>query len=295
MEQNFKFFLDKVYPSLLVATGLVGNSLIFAIYSRRRFQKLAIKNIWRLLAIVDTCCILLFLRFLLKNYFNIDVTFFSSFTCKFLNFLNFLKTVSAWLLTYISIERFLSILFTRLSKKIQLVKTQAIICLLIFVFNILFYSQLLFYCDLKLTISNNMTTNLCGPFGIERKIFDLFSLFDLIISSFLPFFFMLTCSVVLINSIFKSRKRLATSKSQKESKQIVRDIRFSLTAVAMNILFFIFTLPLMIVRLVSIDRTSLAFSLSNDFYHTQFVGNFFIYLTINSIFRQEFLSMLHLK
>jgi hypothetical protein len=301
MTQIFNIFITLVYPALIIVTGIASNLMIFAIYSRKRFKKSATKNIWRFLAVVDLISILLFSEYFLQNC-GLDISIISQFVCKFLNFINFFKTISAWIITFISIERFFSILYPQLSKRLRRKKTQLLVCSFISIVNVVFYSQLIFFVEMKkfsTTIVTNNTSNKtnyrCVPYDISSDYFKAFSFMDLIISSLLPFAIMFICSIILINSIYNSRKRLASKISKKESKQIKKDVRFSMCTILMDVLFFACTFPIEIARLIWIDIASDFFALAIDLYHTQFIDNFFIYLTVNTIFRDEFLIMFHFK
>jgi hypothetical protein len=111
---------------------------------------------------------------------------------------------------------------------------------------------------------------------------------------------MFFCSIVLIISIFTSRKRLSKKNlSRAQTKRLIKDIRFSITTILMDVLFVMLTLPLCVCRInkdfKTLNNSSLVWKISFDLYHTSFVYNFFVYFFVNSVFREEFLIMMKLK
>jgi len=79
--------------------------------------------------------------------------------------------------------------------------------------------------------------------------------------------------------------------STRANRTIVRDIKFSMTLVLLNVVFVTFKLPVIIYVSVKADRSSLWFSILDDLYYSCYAVNFFIYLGVNSIFCDEFLEM----
>ena len=93
----------------IVGVGVAGNLISVAIFSRARFAKYNVKNMIRVSLAVDSLCILLSVlsQLQLLGYFDE-----STFVCKILqSVLNILPAYSAWILVFISAERFMSIVF----------------------------------------------------------------------------------------------------------------------------------------------------------------------------------------
>ena len=155
---------------------------------------------------------------------------------------------------------------------------------MIFIFNLIFYSQR-FLSTHILTDETNFTY--CAD--KEGLHFEIFLWIDLVNSTLIPFSLMFICSVSLIFSIFKSRRRLMLNGSSASTKRIIkRDINFSITLVVLNLTFIALNLPIHVYFLI--DATSdFWFFMFIDLYYSCYAINFFIYFTFNSIFRKEFM------
>ena len=297
-----KYFLDKIFAPFLAAFGLITNILVMMVYSRSRFKKLPTRNFWRLLSFIDILNVIQIIKHFLKNAFRIQPKLMSQLMCKLVGYLSHFNSISAWLLVFISLERFFSILYPRFSKVLQLKSSQIIACLIIFIFNLLFYSQRFVYDNLfelfNNSVQNNQTNNqqiVCSITSTYSGAFLVFKWIDLVISVLVPFILMFFCSIFLIRSIYLSRKRvLVTSHSLPEKKRLQRDIRFSITTVLLNVIFIAFNLPINI-YLIQGSRDLFYFSIVDSLYYSSYVVNFFVYFTVNSIFREEFLLMCHLS
>ncbi len=293
---TFKFILDTIIPPILILTGLINNLLVIAVYSRKKFQKLSTKNVWRLLAFVDIISIFQITKYFTKNSFSYNLYLISAFTCKLVSFLSHIGANSAWLVVYISCQRLCSIISSGLNKFLH--KFQSLICCIIIAANISFYCQRFIYTDLMYKNSTNLTSLTCTTRPEYIIHMDIFKWIDTVISTIVPFFLMLICSSLLIYTVFKSRRRMtATNKSNstKANRSIARDIKFSMTLILLNFVFVIFKLPVILYITLKGDISSVWFSILDDLYYSCFAINFYIYLGVNSIFCDEFLVMFNIR
>lgn len=112
----------------------------------------------------------------------------------------------------------------------------------------------------------------------------------------LPFSFMLTSTLLVTYAIYKSKKRVLAYHLSFDNRRLLtpRDIKFSITSIALNLIFLTFNLPISIAYLTnsgsiepfSIDR--LYFSVIRDLYYCNFSSPFIIYIFSNQIFYREF-------
>ena len=285
-----KFLLDTIIPPFLILIGTLSNILVISVYSQVKFRKLATKNVWRLLSLVDIFCLLQIIKYFLSNTFNYSLYMISPFMCKLIAFLTHFGTVSSWLVVYISSERLTSLVFPKLNKLIQ--RNQITIFFIILIFYICFYSQRFIYNGFVYQTLNNSTTTKCSTLKQFIEINKTFKWIDTFISTIIPFILMFISSIFLIYTVFSSRKRLASSKSIPNKRKLAKDIRFSVTLIALNFVFVSFKLPAIIYLSAGGSRTLVWFSLLDDLYYSCYAVNFFIYLAANSIFRQQFLIMI---
>lgn len=288
MQLDFQFFIEVIYPPCLIATSIVTNILVIFVYSRKKFRKLPTRNVWRLISLVDLISSLQLTKHFLRNAFDYNVYHSSRPMCKILNFLSYSNSIGAWLLVYISSERFLAINFSHISRKLH--KFQPYICIGIIAFNVILYSQDLVYIDLF--DADNSTY--CYFLDEYESAYRVFAWMDLFNASVIPFILMFILSILLTVYIHSSRKKMAKRLSIKGSRNYYRDIKFSITLIFLNVFFITFTLPITLCFLSDVCSSSLVFSILDAVYYTAFSLNFFIYLAVNNVFRNEFLVMVHI-
>lgn len=288
------FFVQVIYPPCLIVTSIMTNILVICVYSRKRFSKLPTRNVWRLISFVDLFSSLQLTKHFLTNTFDYNAYHSSRPICKILNFLSYSNSIAAWLLVYISSERFLAIHFSRISHKLH--KYQPLICIGIVLYNVILYSQDLLYIDLF--VADNITV--CYYLPEYETAYLVFVWVDLFNASVIPFVLMFILSILLTVYIFASRKKMAKRLSiqkainTKSSRNYCRDIKFSVTLIFLNVFFITFTLPITLCFMTDICGSDLVFSILDDVYYTAFALNFFIYLAVNNVFRNEFRVMLHI-
>lgn len=128
---------------------------------------------------------------------------------------------------------------------------------------------------------------------------------------------MILLSGAVIYAVHRSRSRVhhdetqARRDSRKQSiissfrlkniknRMISRDTKFAITTVCINILFLALNLPLVILTLLTVnmdpDLLSILFYLFELFFYSYYAIGFYVQLTANSVFRNEFLAMLNLR
>lgn len=289
-------YLMIILPLSTLILGIIGNVVGFLVFTRKRFYKLSVRNICRFLAVTDTICLIQ----IIEDYSTFAPRSFSHISCKILRFFNFsLGPISAWLLVYITIERFISIAFPKKSVLFQKRKYQVSFVVIITAFNTVFYLPVIVFVKL-LENTENISQNLTPSepncdfetYGLKTVI----SLLDLANSTLLPFFLMFVNSVLIIYSIFKSRKRMVSKgPANKANKSLKKDIRFAITTIFLNVIFFILNLPICAIGFLSIEFSFLFIQTTVYIYYCNFAVNFYIFFFFNSIFRDECLIMFGLR
>ena len=247
------------------------------------------------MAIIDLlCCLCSLSRVFESRFMN-----YSNVTCKLISFLYYtLPSISSWSLGFISIEKLLSI--KKPFYKIMFDKKMYQLGIFsgIFALNVLFNSHIFslndIYKDLNATNIKNIYSDKCDiAFSAQYAIYG--NLY-FITASILPFAFMFACSIYLVVFIFKSRRRAFNSCAIKNKRILKKDIQFGLQTLFLDILFLILNTPLFVSRLFKLYNSeySLVYY-SRIFYFIRFFMNFFIYLIFNSLFRNEFFSIIGLK
>lgn len=205
----------------------------------------------------------------------------------------FAGPVSSWTLVVVSIDRLLAIACPMRFPLVSQRRFQIFIIVLVYLYNMAYYSYLLvdnnLYYEEKFDNATNTTIS-----GINCDVSDDILLYwlDLVNSSLLPFFSMMLTSFITIVFILKSRKKFSSIAIK--SRKLVRDRKFAITSISLNVLFLILNMPSPVygvfVNYVKID------ALLNNFlgyfslccYYSYYATSFYMQLAVNSIVRERF-------
>lgn len=113
---NIDYFLYNILPICIVVFGLLGNLICFVVFSRRKFKRISLNFLLRVMTITDSISLLQILPTYFKySRFNFDIRTVSGLSCKmFVYFKYFICPVKGWILVIIAFERYLSVQYPRL-------------------------------------------------------------------------------------------------------------------------------------------------------------------------------------
>ena len=292
----YQFISNSSVALLILIFGLLGNILGLVVFTRKNLSKFPTKNIYCSLAIFDTIYLVYRIIGEVTTDNGISIYLISNMWCKIFRYFRYsLGPISAWLLVYISIDKFISIQFPNF-KLIKIIKFQNSVIFLIVLFNLVYYSPFFVYSSLILLNSNN--TNILDSNGsLEYNCYfadlnqkKVLYMMDLVNSTLLPFGLMIIFSILLIYTIFKSRLRILRLDSAVDRKRLRKDIKFAFTSILLNVAFVILNLPVCIANLLT-DVSEFSYKALLYLFFFSFCINFYVLFTFNSIFRKEF-SML---
>jgi len=225
----------------------------------------------------------------MPSAFNYDPTIFSSIGCKIFYFLAYgMDALSPWCLVYISFERFIVIKYYDKRFVYKKKHKQIIFLILLCVFNILYHINIIFSFDI-LNIDNS---TICYFNNDKNQI--IASFMDLTNLFLLPFLFMLLFSILLIISIFKSRRTVHLNNSSREFRQRRKDIKLSISLLFMNLLFLLLNSPVEIFAFL-LPFNSETYTFLLYIYYFSYAINFYILLLTNSLFRKQLFSLFYKK
>ena len=296
MDQESKYFsiVDSFHNLYLVifSFGTLANILSLIIFSSKKFHKSIFSTYFFQLTICDTLTLILtvdhFFEFKYKTSFNTI----SNLSCKFRSYYEYvLPAVSAWTQVFISLDRFLSITLPYKLKSRKTKFFQLTICLMIISFNLVLYFPL-FFSQIQITyfdINTNKSESSCIIFNPDG----LIDWLDLFISTLIPFVIMSVSNGTMLIKIFNSRKRLHLISHDVSIK--IRDIKFAITSITLNFLFFTFNFPITFFflsdnffQLKSDDLIELIDIIVSLIFYLNFSVIFFISFLSNNFFRKEF-------
>lgn len=290
-----ELLLGYIIPMILIIFGLFGNIFSFIIFSRRSLSKFPTRNIYKTLAIADTIY-LLFISTELTIFYNFEISIrrMSNFSCKLTRYLSFsLGSISAWLLVYISINKFILIRYYN-AKLVKQNWFQNLFITLIVAYNLIYYFPIGVLVSLKpmLNESVNETTYRCEFNSDEMQIINWM---DLISFTLIPFSFMFVFSILIIYTIFRSRLRFLRLQSFHDRNKMKKDIKFAVSSILLNLFFILLNLPICISNILDLDVKNYINDINFCFFLGNFCVNFYVLAFSNSIFRKQVLITLKLK
>jgi hypothetical protein len=301
---------------LILVMGSIGNCLVYKIYSTPRFRKLSISLYFMAASIVDLVMVTVNLIILYSNFqFNFVPQNQNDILCRLAWWLTFaFGPISPWLSVAISFDRFFNVLYPRRFPILTKFNFQLSIILAVCLYNFLYYAQILWNFNWTPNGSVINTTSF-DPVLNETVVTSSFEgdgsgqcnmttgniLFwmDLFNSTLVPFVLMIFLSCAMIRGIRESRKRMTVI----NSKTQLRDQKFAITTITLNVVFLVFNLPVAIYNLLAYYLISMDPNLSyvlqafsaGLLYQGYYAIGFYVQLIVNSMFREEFLRMIKLR
>lgn len=277
--------------------GLIANILSIVIFSRRRFKKTIFETYFRFMSFTD----LISLAYPINSYFifryDIETYDMSYLICSYLDFIQFVfPATSAWLLTMISFDRMIIIVFpTHLTNFKKSSKFQYGYCVFALACSMIAYSPLFYYREFNLyTNFNNQTNQTSSYYLCELKPGAGSVLWtDIFYGNIVPAVIMLILNIFTIKALFKSRFKASIDVSK-------RDIRFAITSFALIIFFFLSSLFSQLYLLLfaydyfeTYEQSLFWNTLACLTYTLYFSSMFFVNMIVNLMFREECLNILN--
>ncbi len=294
----FDYFFKMIFAPLVIIFGLYGNLMGLVVLTHEKIRKIGPTYIYRFLFIVDTFCLAQCLVVYMKFAYKIDLSIMYGFiTCKLMYFIGYvLDAISPYLLVYISIEKYVAIIYSHKRSILNSEKNQLIFLTALIIFNGFLYAEVpvyfqVFKKDLNLTLESNQTSSTYMCYFVRYSDQLISAAIDILNRLCVPLVLMTVFSTLLISAIFKSRRRI--SNLSNPNKQLKRDVRFAITSFSMNWLFFILNLPISLAFIfpVIMDVNTLFVS-TYYIYFISYAINFYIMIATNSLFRKEFLDLI---
>lgn len=267
--------------------GLVGNLLMFVVYSQSNMRILSVSIYFRSMAPVA------FSHIVFKYFFIIDWEIFvyhSNALFKILHYIALLFIpILVWFEVAASFDRLLTILFSPTVIFHQKRLAQSLIVSFIVVYNMAAYSIFAIRAefinghkfDLELTEKMHL---------LEESLF----LFELINDSVVPFVLMLGFSLVTFVGVLKVHRRIKLTKrsnmissSTHQHRTLIRDIKFGITMIVLNVMFFVS---------IFMHRLNFTFNTMNPFnFNTQFMAYLVYDTVLNGLYTYYYMIMFYIQ
>jgi hypothetical protein len=280
-EQDIAKYIYFVGSAILTIVALIGNTWTCYIFTREKFRKV---SMFFYLAIGNVVNLLLMLTIwpdsLAKSLFKFDSLLFS---CKFFSFITFfLSDLGPWVIALGSLDRLLSVKYSRRFQFRNKFKYQLFIVLIITTFITIVNLPLLIYLEIQI---QNSTTLICNYKSNFEYLVNYMGIKTNIVSLLLPFLLMLISTILIAHHLIKNKKKLDSSRTK-----FKKEIRYVRVVVSVDLFYFVTNAPALvkaiIFRALNITYSNIWMTLTLNLLLAFYLSaDFFVYFWCNKLFR----------
>lgn len=297
MEINYRllFRFENSIRITLHSLGLVGNLLLLIVYFVGSLRKMSISVYFRCVAVLSLCQNIYELARYLFPIDGLEARL--EILCKLSDFyFIFSKPTSAWLEILAGLDRFLTIVYPHKFKFLKRPLVQWILVASVIIYNVGCYAKILV--DTQLEIIYDEYSSYGNSTECFLNISHELNLLDLVNGAAIPFASMGVLSILTLLGVRRAHSQIDSSIANPTHRRrtIVHDIKFGLTMIVLNILFFIFNLPYRLYYILDLGELNLINDtdivlLLNIVFKLFFEGYysivFWVQLAVNSVVRKE--------
>ena len=216
---------------IIFSTGIPGNLCMIIVFSQNTLTKLSVSVYFRAMAVANLYICIITIKKFLEIQFGFILYNLSVFICKTYNFLIYtVASMSDWFLVAADLDRFLGLAYPTRFQFIQKGRFPLYVVIVITVYNILFYIQVIFEANLVQkveNISNNLTHNECKTSN------EFLFMSDLTNSSIIPFMIMIISSIGMFLVVYNSRRRMMKFKktTKNSNNGTKRNLKFMISMI----------------------------------------------------------------
>ncbi|XP_064625080.1 thyrotropin-releasing hormone receptor-like [Lineus longissimus] len=285
-------YMQLYLPPILVILGVPGNILSILVMSRYRdksigFFMLALAACDTHLLLVPTICMFVVQNF--PTYINQNIL------CKIFLFTAYAGFEwSNWTLVLMTVDRMVAVCFVFKAQSICTVRRAKILFSSVLIF---FTFTSIFCLWTAVPIFVPECNTLMCVLDIPSNLNDVYNIFDVVVSIFLPFFIVLILNILIIREIVKNRE-IRKQLCQSNTSAGTRDQHLTIMLLVVSCLFLVCSLPYAVDRIVVAFKPSeddeywrktrvLIFSLCEKSLYINPAINFYIYCLSSQKFRQD--------
>jgi hypothetical protein len=262
---------------------------IFNIKQQNTLVQIGPRSIYKYLFVSDSIYLILILPSYISFAFNWDITVANSISCKLFWYFNYsLAAVSPMLLAYISLERVISIKYPAKKHLMRKNEIQFRFLLIVAIANLVFYMPIPIYIDTRFLSTNITNQSVIQCKFKEKYLAKAINYIDMSNRAILPFCYMLIGTVILIHSIFKTRKRIVKNFLCEESKTFHREIRLALSSILLNVVYIVMQLPISLFDLMPGIYNDISYTFVYYVFFSSYSVNFYLLIFSNKLFHDEF-------
>ena len=281
--------------------GVLGNILVICVFSRRSLKKYSYSFYSKAMAISDIVVLCHSFRHWARFMYNADIDLVSPFLCAINEYQPYVTVcLSLWILMLISIDRLATVVYPNRLKIIKERWCQAALVALVTIVNLLIFLEMpLNYTIVTIPQPGNSSIQMCVPPPEIGKISSWFLFVNIFVMAIIVNNIL---NLRMIIFIVRSRKKVATSLGINNiSNTAVRDRKFARTTIGLNLSSFVLKMPICIGLLaahylnIEPEIIQMIFTINLMLATTDNAICIFVYLSLNSVFYDEFMEMFGLK
>ena len=314
-ECHIAVILWRIFAPTFIFVGISGNVMSIVVLSRRRMCSTTTSVHLRLLAVIDSMVLLCgVLRECISNYLFIDIRMLSDLSCKIHTWVSYnVAGLSCWFLSFIAIDRLISIKFPLWAKTHCSRKLAAIIGMSLIVTVSLIDSHMLWvlykenvYIYSNISNSTILLEVKCSASSPEYAIFlnQFWPALVLLLYSIIPILCLISCNIMLFRHlsvrVIKRQARKTIGIGKKQDRKDFRSLTKMLVVVCL--FFIIISVPVCLYLVVepylfdstsphSIAKRKLTFAVVKVFLYCNNTFNFVLYCLSGSLFRKELIEI----
>ena len=271
---------------LIGLIGVISNLLSICVFSRKQLKQHSYSFYWRTKAIFDILLLTSLFRIWIKYSLNIDLNVTSPLFCRFSDYLIYVFACTSSLIeSLITIDRFFIIVWSnkhQLKKQMKKRSVQIGLILALIVYSMC--------TNISIPLSNRLIQDptYCLIKLEGMKIVWILALIGTIIVNLImnPIL-----DILIISHIISNRTLNRSSSTIQDRKFAISAISLNMTSLVLKLTYFSANLASLFLSLPP-EKTSTIFSISLYVMLIDRIDIFFVNVLVNSVFRQEFLSLI---
>lgn len=273
--------------------GIGLNIVTFAIFTHKKFQRMAFSFYFRVLLVSDIFHMIINYRIFPKVVYTRSLDRAWIGLCELLEYLSYIAgAVSIWTIGLILLDRFLIIAYLQRISIIKKRKFQILAVFIVFVFNSLYYVTIPIYREvMPQNESSNLSHSYYCTYLNQDKAFIVYwsDLINMVLGCLIVNNVLTTLTLICI---YESRKR-----TNHLETQINRDIKFAINSIVLNFFVFIFQTPISVILIVNnyYGQSNVLFSIGVLLFTFRCSISFIANMISNSIFYSQALIIFRLK
>jgi hypothetical protein len=280
--------INVLLPLSILCIGLIANTFGLRILLKKRLVRKPANRPYFYLLLIDSIYLLQIIFHFIETNYKYQITTQNVFFCKIFSYFNYsVANLSPMILSYISIDRLISVKLAKYKFILRNNKNQSIFLCFIILYNLFYYLPLCLMLSLSVNSQSNEITIICSinDDGLDFLLLAM----DFINRILIPFSIMTISSILLIVTVFTSRVRVMKFHVTNNNDQLKRDLKLAITSISLNIVYIMLNLPILIVEYIETDYDENEdwFNLALCVFFLSYALNFFIITTSNSFIRKE--------